>query len=170
MCANVPYFLDALRTLRVKKPFVVKRVEGLPIDLTGKNKFAWFTFHAEAESAVVQGFRIQGAIQPGGPTVAGGSGTITLAIVRARSKPTVGSIDDVEEEELIGTYVFGWGQAVATDQRTYISGNACFDCFSKRKVRLPINSGLYLGVYFNASNDHVESSLLGITTIYKKVA
>ena len=66
------------------------------------------------------------------------------------------------------TYVFGWGQAVATDQRSHISGNACFDWFSKRRVRLPINSGLYLGVYFSASNDHMESSLLGITTIYKR--
>ena len=157
------------RSLRVKKPFVVKRVEGLSIDLTGKNKFAWFTLHAEAESGVVEGYRIQDAIQHGGPTVAGESGNIALAIFRARSKPTVGSIDDVEEELLIGTYVFGWSQALSTDQRTYINGNACFDWFSKRKVRLPINSGLYLGVYFSASNDHMESSLLGITTIFKKV-
>ena len=83
----------------------MKRVERLSIDLTRKNKFAWFTLHAEAESGIVQGFRIQGAIQPGGRTGAGGSGAITLAIVRARSEPTVGRIDDVEEEELIGTVV-----------------------------------------------------------------
>lgn len=87
----------------------------MSIDLTGKNKFAWFVLHAEAESGVVQGFKVQGAIQPGGPTVAGGSGTITLADVRARSKPTYASIDDIEEEEeeLLGTHVHGWGQAVA---------------------------------------------------------
>ena len=85
----------------------------MSIDLTGKNKFAWFVLHAEAESGVVEGFKVQGAVQPGGPTVAGGSGTFTLAVVRARSKPTYAIIDDIEEEELLGTRVHGWGQAVA---------------------------------------------------------
>ena len=77
----------------------------MSIDLTGKNKFAWFVLHAEAESGVVEGFKVQGAVQPGGPTVAGGSGTFTLAVVRARSKPTYASIDNIEEEELLGTHV-----------------------------------------------------------------
>jgi hypothetical protein len=97
---------------------VVKRVEGISIYLTKPDAFAWFVLHAEAESGVVQGFKIQGAIIPGGPTVAGGTGSMTLAAVTAKSKPTYQSVDDIEEEELIGTYGTGYGSAVATDQHT----------------------------------------------------
>ena len=47
-------------SLRGKKPFVVKRVEGISIYLTKPDAFAWFVLHAEAESGVVQGFGARG--------------------------------------------------------------------------------------------------------------
>ena len=106
---------------------MVKRVEDISIYLTKPNAFAWFVLHAEAESGVVQGFKIQGAIIPGGPTFAEGTGSMTLAVVRARSKPDYQSVDDIEEEELIGNYVTGYGSAVATDQHTYLSSGRVFE-------------------------------------------
>ena len=103
-----------------------------------KNKFSWFVLHAEAESGVVQGFKVQGAIEPDGPTVAGGSETITLAVVRARSKSTYASTDDTEEEELLGTHVHGWGQAFfATDQRTYITEGHFLNGFQNGRLVCP---------------------------------
>ena len=86
--------------------------------------------NAEAESGE-QGFKIQGCILPSGPPVFGGTANITLAVVRARSKPKYGSIDDIEEEELIGTYVPVFGTAVSTDTHTYLILGGCFEWFSK---------------------------------------
>ena len=73
---------------------------------------------------------------------------MTLAVVRARSKPTYQSVDDIEEEEFIGTYVTGYGFAVATDQPAYLLSGGVSEWFSKRKARLGINSGLYLSSWF----------------------
>ena len=76
----------------------MKRREGISIALTGADKFAWFVLHAEAESGVVQRFRIRGDILSSGPTVFGGTASFTLAVVRTRSKAVYSSTDDIEEE------------------------------------------------------------------------
>ena len=75
-----------------------------------------------------------------------------------------------EEEELIGTFCHSWGQSTGSDQRTYLTTGGNFEWFSKRKVRLPINSGLYVGFYFKATDNNMEAYLAGISTVYKKVA
>jgi hypothetical protein len=98
----------------------VRRVEGMHVDLTGKDKLNWFLLHAEAESGVVQGFRLQGAVLPLAPEAVCSSSVCTLIVCRSRSKPTYVSIDDVEEEELVGTYVFSFGQSVNKDNHTYL--------------------------------------------------
>ena len=97
--------------------------------------FAWFVLNAEAGSGV-QGFKIQSYILPSEPTVFGGTASITLAVVRARSKPKYGSIDDIEEEELIVSYVTGFGTAVSTDTHTHLTLGRCFEWFSKCIIHL----------------------------------
>ena len=124
----------------------MKRVEGINNALTGKDQFKWFVLHAEAESGVVQGFHTQGAILPGAPEAVCSSSCMTLAAVRAHSKLSYNSIDDVEEEELVGTYMCGFGQGVNEDNHIYLATDEYIDWYSKRKVRLPINSGLFLGI------------------------
>ena len=74
---------------------LLRELKEYPLTFTGKDKFAWFTMHAEAESGVVQRFKIQGSILPGAPTTQSGTGCVTIAIVRARSKPTINIVDDV---------------------------------------------------------------------------
>ena len=67
-------------------------------------------------------------------------------------------------------FVIVGGKVLGSDQRTYLTTGGNFEWFSKRKVRLPINSGLYVGFYFKATDNNMEAYLAGISTVYKKVA
>ena len=40
--------------------------------------------------------------------------------------------------------------------------------FSKHKVRLPVGSGLYIGIFHNSSNTGIGLTMYGHTTVYKK--
>lgn len=68
----------------------------------------------------------------------------------------------------------------AASDHGYIANGGILDWFSKRKVRLPVGSGLYIGIFQNSSNTGVGTptashtgiglTMYGQTTVYKKFA
>jgi hypothetical protein len=76
-------------------------------------------------------------------------------IVRNRSVPTAGTIEDhEEEEEILGTqtvivYLGSYDNHVVS-----VNGGH-MEYFSKRKVKLPQNSGRNIGFFQNSSNSDI---------------
>jgi hypothetical protein len=141
-------------------------VQWLP---TADKNLQWFLLNAESESCVVHGFKFIFYVQNVAPTVSQGNAVIQLYVVRAAGLPTCTSIDNVPSADIVSSYVVN---CCAGSYGTY---NVVFDkgytWFSRRKCRLPVDHGLYVGIYQSKTGDgNAEFALYGHGWLYKRVA
>jgi hypothetical protein len=93
-----------------------------------------------------------------------------MYLIRAAGLPTVSTIDGIPSADILGSWC---GQVSSVDSGSH---NCCIASqpgkwFSKRKCRLPINQGLYVGIY-QSRGGTADGSIqaYGHGWIYKRVA
>jgi hypothetical protein len=130
----------------------------------------WKLIHAESESGVIHGFNMQFSVMNVSPTGSTGISIIDLYIVRANALPNWSSIESVPSEDVLSSKNVVASFYESNNYHVVVGANN-YQWFSKRKCRLPINTGLYVGMYKHTQGEaNIEVQMHGHGWLYKKVA
>jgi hypothetical protein len=120
--------------------------KGVNFETQSWSSLKWFLFDAESESCVIHGWRLSFGATNIANTVSERTVIFQMCMVRAAALPTAKTIEATPTADILGSHTVQLCSLNSENHNCVIVSGA-LEWFSKRKCRLPINHGLYFGIW-----------------------